>query len=417
MKQYTLNQTSMRTHMQKGSRYLLALFLFLSVMACSSSDTENPIDPDPIQNPDPDPNPNPNPSTTQEDIPHVDDAVTEFMELYQIPGAALAVSVDEKMVYSKGYGLANVENSVAVEAEDQFRIASISKVFTATAILRLVDDGLLSLDEPVFGPEGVLGDDFGTAVLTEDELNITVDHLLVHELGGWGASSGGDPIDYQPNLGTFDFIEYVLNNWTLNNAPGEAFSYSNTGYWLLARIVEERSGETFEAYLDGLLSPLGVTTFKMTTFREDDLGENEVYYYGTANDTPYIFTIASRRDGDAGVVISAPDLLRFLCAIDGASARPDVLAANSIQLLSETSQLSNLGRGLAVWAEQGVRYFTGSLPGNRSWMMISDNGRTATILLNLRRTDTAQFDSDFQSLLLNIVNDRTITWQTDLDQF
>lgn len=409
----------MRARMQKRSGYVLALFLFLLVMACSSSDTENPLDPDPIQNPDPDPdpNPNPNPSTTQEDIPQVDDAVSEFMELYQVPGAALAVSVDEKMVYSKGYGLASVENSVAVEADNQFRIASISKVFTATAILRLADDGLLSLDEPVFGPEGVLGNDFGTAVLTEDELSITVDHLLVHELGGWGASSGGDPIDYQPNLGTSDFIEYVLNNWALNNAPGEAFSYSNTGYWLLARIVEERSGETFEAYLNGLLSPLGITTFKMTTFKEEDLGENEVYYYGTDSDTPYIFTIASRRDGDAGVVISAPDLLRFLCAIDGASTRPDVLAPNSIQLLSETSQLSDLGRGLAVWAEQGVRYFTGSLPGNRSWMMISNNGHTATILLNLRRTDTAQFDNDLQSLLLDIVNDGNIPWQTDLDQF
>ncbi|WP_419213984.1 serine hydrolase domain-containing protein [Maribacter sp. X9] len=411
----------MRACIKKGSGYLLIIFLLIGAVACSSGDTEISVDPSPPENPDSNPNPTPNPdpnvSKTQDDIPEVDDNVTDFMQLYQVPGASLAVSVNEKMVYSKGYGKANVENSVNVEADDLFRIASISKVFTATAILKLIDDGLLNLNEPVFGPDGVLGDDFGTAVLTEGELKITVDHLLLHASGGWGTSTGGDPIDYQPNLAPSDFIEYVFNNWTLNNAPGEVFSYSNTGYWLLARIVEKRSGVSLEAYLNEMLSPLGITSFKITTFREDDLEEDEVYYYGTNSDTPYIFTIASRRDGDAGVVISAPDLLRFLCAIDGASGRPDILSANSIQLLSKTTELSNLGRGLAVWAEQGVRYFTGSLPGNRSWMMISNNGHTATILLNLRRTDTTQFDNDLQSLLLNIVNDGNTPWQTDLDQF
>ncbi len=172
----------MRTLIKMGSAQLLLVFLLGSIMACSSSDSETPPEPDssknPTTNPSPNPNPSPNTSNTQDDIPQVDDEVTRFMELYQVPGAALAVSVDEKMVYSKGYGLANVENSIAVEADDLFRIASTSKVFTATAILKLVDEGLVSLDEPVFGPEGVLGDDFGTAVLTEDELDITVDHLL-----------------------------------------------------------------------------------------------------------------------------------------------------------------------------------------------------------------------------------------------
>ncbi|WP_318309218.1 serine hydrolase domain-containing protein [Flagellimonas crocea] len=407
----------MRTRIKKGSTYLLLVFLLVGAIACSSSDSETPVDPNPIGNPDPTPDPDPNTPETQEDISEVDDNVTDFMQLYEVPGASLAVSVNEKMVYSKGYGKANVENDIDVSPNHLFRIASISKVFTATAILSLVDDGQLSLDDHVFGEDGLLGEDFGTAVLTADELNITVDHLLLHASGGWGTSTGGDPIDYQPALGPMDFISYVLENWTLSHAPGEAFSYSNTGYWLLARITEQVSGQTYEDYITDLLTPIGISTFKTTTFREDDLETDEVYYYGMGTDANYIFTIASRRDGDGGVVISAPDLLRFLCAIDGSSGRPDILSANSIQLLSETTELSNLGRGLAVWAEQGVRYFTGSLPGNRSWMMISNNGHTATILLNLRRTDTAQFDNDLQSLLLDIVNNGNIPWQTDLNQF
>ena len=390
------------------------------MISCSSGDGEAPPEPNsnPNQNLDPEPEPEPEPEpVTQNDIGVVDDAVSGFMAQYGVPGAALAVSVEEKMVYSKGYGKANVENDIDVSPDHLFRIASISKVFTATAILKLVDDGLVSLDEPVFGPEGILGGDFGTAVLTEDELDITVDDLLLHASGGWGTSTGGDPIDYQPNLGASDFIEYVLNNWSLSNAPGEVFSYSNMGYWLLARIIEERSGEPYEAYLKGLLSPLGINSFEVTNFREDDLGANEVHYYGAEGDAPYIFTIASRRDGDAGVVISAPDLLRFLCAIDGAPERPDLLTSGSTALLSETTELSNLGRGLAVWPEQQLTYFTGSLPGNRSWMMIAENGHTATIVLNMRRTDTSAFDNDLQSLLLNIVKDGNIPWQTDLNQF
>lgn len=408
----------MRTLQTLKWNYPICFLALLLVLACSSNDGESPIEPEPNGNPNPSENPEPEPEPTeQEAIASVDGAIADFMEQYGVPGAALAVSVDEKMVYAKGYGLSNVDAGTAVAPNDRFRIASISKVFTATAILSLVDAGELSLEDPVFGPNGILGNDFGTATFTADELDITVDHLLMHVHGGWGSSSGGDPIDYQPSLENGAFLEYVLNNWTLAHAPGEAFSYSNMGYWLLSRIIEELSGESYESYLTGLLSPLGITTFKTTTFREDDLEADEVFYYGTASDAPYIFTIASRRDGDGGVVISAPDLLRFLCAIDGASDRPDILTPSSIALLSETSNLSNLGRGLAVWPEQQLTYFTGSLPGNRSWMMIAENGHTATILLNLRRTDTPAFDNDLQALLLNIVTDGSISWQTDLDQF
>ncbi|WP_431137947.1 hypothetical protein, partial [Psychroserpens mesophilus] len=78
-------------------------------------------------------------------------------------------------------------------------------------------------EEKVFGSRGLRGEDFGTAQLTADELDITIDHVLTHELGGWGVSSGGDPIDYQPELGNSQFIEYLLNNWDLSPAPGEAF--------------------------------------------------------------------------------------------------------------------------------------------------------------------------------------------------
>ncbi len=193
-----------------------------------------------------------------------------------------------------------------------------------------------------------------------------------------------------------------------------AIAIWDTGFWF---ILLRKISESYETYLNSLLTPLGINSFKVTTFQENDFEENEVYYFGSDGDAPYIFTIAYRRDGDAGVVISAPVLLRFLCALDRYSLRPDILSPSSIELISQTPTLSSLGRGLGVWQEQELRFFTGSLPGNRSWMMIANNGHTATVLLNLRRTDIAQFDSDLQSLLFNIVKDGTIPWQSDLDQF
>ncbi len=396
--------------------------LLLSLFSCSKDDTDPTPDPisNPIEEPTPDPDPNPDPDpdpepTSQDDISSVDNAVQAFLDEYDVPGAALAVSVNEKMVYSKGYGWANVDMNLATKPDDVFRIASISKVFTSTAILKLIEENELTLNDKVFGADGILGDSFGTASFTDDELNITVDHLLLHEFGGWGASSGGDPIDYQPQLGNSDFIEYVLNNWELTHAPGENFSYSNTGYWLLARIIEEVSGMPYETYIRNMIASTGATSFKTTTFREDDREDNEVEYYGTEFDSQYIYTIASRRDGDGGGVISAPDLLRFLCGIDGFSGRQDILNSSSHELLTANS-LTNLGRGLANWDAQNLYYFTGSLPGTRTWFMIEKGGVSIVLLLNYR-SDQANFDGDFQSLLLNIAKDGSIPWQTDLDQF
>lgn len=411
----TLNLTSIS--------YLLTLFLLIgTATSCNKDDApiveeSLAIDP-PCCDDDDDDDDAPPPPVTQSAISQVDNAVSDFIAKHGVPGAALAVSVNEKMVYTKGFGLSNTANNTATEADDVFRIASISKPFTATAIIKLVDEGKLAVSDNVFGPGGILGDDFGTAILTTEELSMTVDHLLMHASGGWGVSSGGDPIDYEPQLEGNAFIEYVLNNWELQNAPGTSFSYSNTGYWLLARIIEKVSEVPYEDYVRNMISPTGITSFKTTTFREEDREPNEVEYYGSAQDMQWIYTIASRRDGDGGVVISAPDLLRFICAIDGRNTRPDVISAAAQGFMIEPTLLSNtIARGLGTWAAENLFFFTGSLPGTRTWFYLNpQNGVTAVVVLN-SRGDNPEFDNDFNTLVYNLVKDASIPWQTDLDQF
>lgn len=415
--------------LKKSRAFPMALFvccglLLGSTVSCSKDDPAPPIvDTEQMEEPQEEEpqeeqpqEEEPPPTDTQSDIPGVDNAISAFLAKYDVPGAALAVSVDEKMVYTKGYGLSNRDTQTATKPDDRFRVASLSKPFTSTAIMKLIDEGKLALTDKVFGPNGVLGDDFGTAVLSPNELEITVDHLLIHGSGGWGTQSG-DPIDREPQLNADQFIEYILNNWNLPNAPGTNFEYSNTGYWLLARIIEKVSGQPYEAYLQDMVAAAGITSLKTTTFREDNRAANEVEYYGTPQDMQWIYTIASRRDGDGGVVINAPDMLRFLCAVDGRSKRADLVTAASQQLMAKPSEISGLGRGLGTWEAQDLLFFTGSLPGTRTWFYMNKNGVSAVVLLNYRRTDIAEFDNDLNTLVYNLVKDASIPWQTDLDQF
>jgi CubicO group peptidase (beta-lactamase class C family) len=240
---------------------------------------------------------------------------------------------------------------------------------------------------------------------------------LHNSFGGWGVSSGGDPIDYFPAYDNNQFIEYVLNEWDLTYPIEDTYVYSNTGYWLLARIVEKVSGESFSNFVTSLFSPAGISTLHYTKFTQEDRQPNEVEYFGQDGDEIYVYSIASRRDGDGGVVISAPDLLRAVCALDKLPYRNDVLDNASIDLLRGNGPLApNWGRGIGFWDEQAIWWTTGALPATRSWLVSKYSGMSMVMILNSRTNDPS-FDADFNQLMQNVVNDTSIPWKEGLDQF
>lgn len=122
--------------------------------------------------------------TNQVDIAKVDDALSNFMTKYSIPGASLAVSKNGKLVYRKGFGLADKEAGEKVTVDHRFRLASVSKTYTATAILKLVEAGKFKLEDKVFGQGGLLGTKYGTLPYSSNLSNITVSHLLHNTSGG-----------------------------------------------------------------------------------------------------------------------------------------------------------------------------------------------------------------------------------------
>lgn len=327
--------------MKKSSSLFLLLCVVVVITPCSKGGGGTPTPP-------------PGPPA-QTDIAAVNSKVSAFMTTYNIPGASLAVSKNGKLVYIKGVGVADQVANEKVTPEYRFRLASVSKTFTGVAIMKLMQDGLLNIDAKVFGATGVLGTAYGTQPYSANLGNITVRQLLKHIGGGWGASSGGDPIDGNPTFDNTQFINWVLNNKPVINAPGTKYDYSNMGYFLLGRIIEKVSGKTYLNYIkENIMAGIGATNTDIAGKTEAERKTKEVKYYGQGNDAIYTYNIAfPRRDADGGLITTASDLLRLITAVDGFSTRADILNSASITTFTTPSGAApldpNYGCGIAVW--------------------------------------------------------------------
>lgn len=165
------------------------------------------------------------------------------------PGASVLVAKDGEILYQMGYGFANLEHSVLVTPETKFRIGSISKQFTAAAILKLQEEGLLSVKDPLskFIPDYPKGDE------------VTIHHLLTHTSGIHSYTSKQDFMDtVTVEIKPEDLVNSFKND-PFDFNPGEKWLYNNSGYFLLGYIVEKVSGLSLGDYLrKTFFDPLGM---------------------------------------------------------------------------------------------------------------------------------------------------------------
>jgi len=186
-------------------------------------------------------------------LPQIDEAFRASSAERKFPGFVWGIVLDGELVHTGATGFADVENKVPAARDTRFRIASMSKSFTALAILKLRDAGKLSLHDPV---EKFLPEFKAVAKLTTDSPAITVRHLLTMTPGfpednPWG--------DRQLAVGVKEFVEFITAGLSLANAPGIAFEYSNLAYALLGQIVAKTSGEPYQRYITReILLPLGM---------------------------------------------------------------------------------------------------------------------------------------------------------------
>jgi CubicO group peptidase (beta-lactamase class C family) len=236
----------------------------------------------------------------------VDKRIVDWMKSQEIPGASAAIVKGDKLVYACAFGYADLKTGREVKPKDLFRIASIAKPVTSSAIRKLEADGKLARSDKTLDRLGAFKPD---EPYKDDRLDdITIQHLLDHK-GGWNwKKMGFDPMFYTDQVATAlgtarpstctQNIRYMFQNIDLSFAPGGGIDdkdYSNFGYCILGRIVHARSGQTYESYVQQkVLDPIRITDMKIGKSRASGRFPNEVQYY----DKPFAKDVTSVFDGD-----------------------------------------------------------------------------------------------------------------------
>ena len=267
--------------------------------------------------------------------------MTSFLQDHKVPGGSLAIVRDGKVVYARGFGLADKEKKTPVQPEALFRIASISKPITAVAILKLVEEGKLKTSDKILDILKYEPHFEGDAKFDERWKDVTIAHCLAHT-GGWDRNVSYDPMFQAHRMAKSmkidlpilpeHIIRYQLGQ-KLDFTPGERYAYSNFGYSLLGRVIEKISGKPYEEYVkEEVLKPLGITAMRMGKSLESELAEGEVHYYDVnekketavtgpeagKDKVPLSYGVWRQEtlDSHGGWIASSIDLAKFAAAFD-----------------------------------------------------------------------------------------------------
>lgn len=329
----------------------------------------------------------------------LDSAVATMMSRHGIPGAALAIAKDGKLVFARGYGWANLATDERVQPDTRFGLASLSKTITALAVLKLVEQGKLNLDDKAFP---IINHIKPLPKAKPDPRleQITVRHLLNHS-GGWDHQKSGDPVNWTTQMqlqrgdrtpvSTEYLIAFTLGV-PLDFDPGTDNKYSNFGYIVLGQIIEAVSKQPYENYVkDQVLTPIGVRTASL-----HPLGgayfKNEAHRYLAGSDNELPAWQQKYSDAAGGWTASAVDMVRILTAIDGSRDKAflnettfkKMIALPSAPLKPrEDGTFVGLGWDSVIVTDKGYGYFKdGSWAGMRAFMKRLPNGVNWVLLFN-----------------------------------
>ena len=168
------------------------------------------------------------------------------------PGAALGIIKDGKLLYSKGYGIADLEHDIVITPSSVFNIASVSKQFVSFSILLLEEQGKLELDDRI---QKYLPD------FPEYETPLTIRHFIHHTSGvrDYFTLNSLKGRDYLDNIEADEVYELIKRQKELNFSPGEKYLYSNSCYFMLAMIVEKAAGQSLKEFAqENIFQPLGM---------------------------------------------------------------------------------------------------------------------------------------------------------------
>ncbi|HAF28474.1 MAG TPA: serine hydrolase [Bacteroidales bacterium] len=342
-----------------------------------------------------------------------DQQIESFMQKWNIIGASVAVVKDERLIYTKGFGYADKENDIKVEPKHLFRIASVSKLITAVAVMKLVEEGKINLTDTIFGEKGILKMKELQEIKDKKVLGVTVKNLLNHT-SGWTNKKGdpmfmnlaiADKMKAELPLKTETIVQYVLQNCNLDYKPGYKSVYSNFGYALLGLVIEKVTGTSYEDYVvSHILNPLEIYDMHLGKSLPDDRFTNEVKYYGLRGEREVLSSFGTGERvpkyyggnsietlGAAGGWVATPtELMKLLVAIDKFNLREDILSVTSIDEMTKSSKWVR-PFGWTGTDNNGYWWRTGTLSGTSALLKREQNGLSWILIINTTPKYGARF--------------------------
>jgi CubicO group peptidase (beta-lactamase class C family) len=388
-----------------------------------------------------------------------DQVVTTFMDVNEIPGVGIAVMKDGKIVYAQGYGVKDSQHNKAF-MHTPFRLASISKSVTSLAIMRLVQSADLELGDKVFGDTGILeafsdSPDPCCPIVDDRLFDVTIEHLLTHR-GGWNSELSFDPMFESKMISSAlgidgpatceDTIYYMFGRY-LDFTPGTDYAYSNFGFCILGRVIEQVTGQTYEeAVRDLFLNPSGVKPEEMYlgSTRLHDIPEFEAEYFCPDCDlvdsvfpsdenkarSPYGGWSLEAMDSHGGWVASAVQLMNMLAVVhpphcnnaeSGSGVLVDcLLSQESFDDIVDEPGMDGeevdtewYGMGFGVQRENGGFNLSheGRLDGTRTEFVLTNYGYAWAFLANIRDIDGSIYDLMWEAV--GCVEDNGGDWPAD----
>jgi N-acyl-D-amino-acid deacylase len=354
----------------------------------------------------------------------LDRNITALLKKWNVPGIAVAVVKDGKLIMAKGYGYSDLEAGRPMQPDDMFRIGSTSKMLTAVAVMQLVEQGKVDLDAKFLE---VLPQ-YSVTAGGDPRLKLITIRMLLQHSGGWDRNVSGDPFSKQVEIakelgvtapaGCSDTIRYMMGK-PLDFAPGTKWAYSNVGYCILGRIIEKVSGENYESYVRRhILDPAGIRGGYIGTTRQGRQRPHEVKYYDYPGapladsvfpgegKVPLQYGGLELQDAPGGWIVSTVDLLRFMSALDGSRTLSPVSRA-TLKQMQENPGLPGIGPsiwygfGLYVGPSPDRWFHGGSFPGAQTQLCHDSTGYSYAVMSNSRTNNPDAFAPEMEAAVVS----------------
>ena len=359
--------------------------------------------------------------SAQPELHAMDSIMQRYLKRWEIHGAQLAISRHDSLLYARGFGYADKDRQIPMEPSYIMRMASVSKLVTATGIMKLRDMGKIRLSDKVFGPKGILNDTFYVNSIRDKRyFDITVEQLLRHKAGF--TNYAGDAIFstryimQQNHLTTppdhRTLLRIVLRRH-LGYTPGTAQRYCNIGYTLLSLIIEKRTGMSYENFMQRyVLNPAGCYDFHIAGNYLKDRRPNETVYYMHSSSVPVpefnnsgrmVVRCYGENDittalGAGAWVASAAELCRLVASIDGDRTVPDVISPQAMKLMTQEMPDHQFSLGWNFTPRNRPWIRTGSLVGTSALVLRYPDGECWVFITNTSTWKGHKFSQDTMAL-------------------